>query len=61
MNWRDFLLALDAIGYTGAVSFEPLPRKMSQEQLFAGEMPIEELTAELKQSLDYLKNILQTI
>ncbi|MDR1505617.1 MAG: sugar phosphate isomerase/epimerase [Treponema sp.] len=61
MNWRDFLLALNEINYTSAVSFEPLPRKMTQAQLFAGELPIEELTAELKQSFDYLQNIQKTI
>jgi D-psicose/D-tagatose/L-ribulose 3-epimerase len=61
MNWRDFLLALNEINYTGAVSFEPLPRKMTMDQLFAGELPIEELVMELKQSFDYLQNILKTI
>jgi D-psicose/D-tagatose/L-ribulose 3-epimerase len=61
MNWRDFLLALDDIKYTGAVAFEPLPRKMTTEELFSGVLPIDELTAELKQSLDYLKNIQKTI
>jgi hypothetical protein len=30
-------------------------------ELFAGVMPIEELTAEIKQSCDYLKNIAQTL
>lgn len=61
MNWRDFLLALNEINYTGAVSFEPLPRKMTIDQLFAGELPIEELARELKQSLNYLQHILQTL
>jgi D-psicose/D-tagatose/L-ribulose 3-epimerase len=61
MNWRDFLLALNEINYSGAISFEPLPRKMSMEQLFAGELPIDEFTAELKQSFDYLQNIQRTL
>jgi D-psicose/D-tagatose/L-ribulose 3-epimerase len=61
MNWRDFLLALNEINYSGAISFEPLPRKMSMEQLFAGELPIDELTAELKQSFEYLQNIQRTL
>jgi D-psicose/D-tagatose/L-ribulose 3-epimerase len=61
MNWRDFLLALNEINYAGAASFEPLPRKMTMDQLFAGELPIEELTIELKQSFDYLQNIQKTI
>jgi D-psicose/D-tagatose/L-ribulose 3-epimerase len=61
MNWRDFLLALNEIDYTGAASFEPLPRKMTMDQLFAGELPIEEFTAELKQSFDYLMNIQKTL
>jgi D-psicose/D-tagatose/L-ribulose 3-epimerase len=61
MNWKDILLSLDEMQYEGALSFEPLPRKLTMAELFAGAMPIEELTAELKQSCDYLKNIAQTL
>ena len=61
MNWRDILAALDDIGYDEALSFEPLPHQLTLDEIFAGVLDPDELTAELKASCDYLKLIMQAI
>ena len=61
MNWRDIRAALDDIGYDEALSFEPLPHQLTLDEIFAGVLDPDELTAELKASCDYLKLIMQAI
>lgn len=61
MNWREILMALIDIGYTEAVSFEPLPRRLTIEEIFAGVLDPADLANELKLSLGYLKSIEQAI
>jgi len=61
VNWREVLLSLKDIGYDGPLSFEPLPHKLTLEEIFKGALKPEELAKELKFSLNYLKTTLQTI
>ena len=61
MNWRELLIALDDIEYIGALSFEPLPHRLTVDEIFAGALTHSELSKELAFSLNYLKLIMQTI
>ena len=61
MNWREILLALNDIGYQGAISFEPLPHRLTLDEIFGGALNPEELTQELGASMKYLKSIMQGI
>ena len=61
MNWREILMALNDIGYMEAISFEPLPHKLTLEEIFEGALDPEELAGELESSLKFLKAIMQTI
>lgn len=60
-NWREILIALNDIGYKGAVSFEELPRGLGPADIFAGALTPGELVQELGFSLRYLKALEQTI
>lgn len=57
INWREIFLALNDIDYDGAVSFEPLPQKLTPEEIFNGDLNQEELVKDLEFSLNYLKSI----
>ena len=61
INWREILIALDDIGFEGAISFEPLPHRLTLEEIFDGALDPQELTRELGFSLEYLKSIMQAI
>lgn len=61
MNWREILLALNDIGYQGAISFEPLPHRLTLDEIFGGALNPEELTQELGASMKYLSSIMQGI
>ena len=61
MNWREILLALNDIDYQGAISFEPLPHRLTLDEIFGGALNPEELTRELEASMKYLKSIMQGI
>ncbi len=61
INWREILLALNDTGYEGVISFEPLPHKMTLDEIFGGALDPRELTQELGASLEYLKSIMQSI
>lgn len=61
LNWREIFLALHDIQYQGAVSFEPLPQKLTPDQIFNGDLNQEELVNDLKFSLNYLQAIMQSI
>lgn len=61
INWRAILIALDEIGYDEALSFEPLPKRMTFDEIMAGALTREELEAELSFSLHYLKTLMYGI
>jgi len=61
INWREILIALNDIGYDGALSFEPLPKRLTLEEIFAGALEPSELSRQLESSLNYLKSIMQWI
>ncbi|MFA5676122.1 MAG: sugar phosphate isomerase/epimerase family protein [Christensenellales bacterium] len=61
LNWREIFIALDDIGYNGAVSFEPLPGKLTIEEIFAGGLGMEDLSAQLKFSINYLKSVIKSV
>ena len=61
MNWREILIALDDINYSGALSFEPLPHRLTVEEIFDGALDPKVLTQEIKSSTDYLKLIIKSI
>lgn len=61
INWREVMIALDSINYAGALSFEPLPHRLTVEEIFDGALDPETLTAEIKASADFLKSIIKSI
>ena len=61
MDWREILIALDDINYSGALSFEPLPHRLTVEEIFDGALDPNTLTEEIKFSADYLKLLMKSI
>jgi D-psicose/D-tagatose/L-ribulose 3-epimerase len=61
INWREIMIALKDIDYQGALSFEPLPHRLTPEEIFGGVLDPQELADELGFSIQYLKSIMQTI
>jgi D-psicose/D-tagatose/L-ribulose 3-epimerase len=61
IDWREILIALDDIDYNGVLSFEPLPHRMTLDEIFAGALEPSVLSKELEFSLNYLKMIEKTI
>jgi D-psicose/D-tagatose/L-ribulose 3-epimerase len=61
INWREILLALRDIDYQGAISFEPLPHRLTPEQIFNGGLDPIELDKDLSFSLNYLTSIMHLI
>ncbi|HBE79321.1 MAG TPA: hypothetical protein DDW65_16340 [Firmicutes bacterium] len=61
INWREIFLALNDINYEAAVSFEPLPQKLTPEDIFNGDLNQDELVKDLAFSLNYIKLIMQSI
>ncbi len=61
MNWREIFIALNDIGYEEAISFEPLPHRMTPEEIFSGKLDPDELDRELGFSLNYLKSIMYAV
>ena len=57
MDWREFLIAIDDIGYEDALSFEPLPGKLTGDEIFAGKLDMDLLISDLKYSLAFLKAV----
>ncbi|HBF38985.1 MAG TPA: hypothetical protein DDW50_16915 [Firmicutes bacterium] len=60
-NWKEIFLALNDIDYEAAVSFEPLPQRLTPAEIFSGALNQEELVKDLKFSLNYIKSIVQSI
>lgn len=61
INWREVLLALSDIHYDGVISFEPLPHRLTLDEIFAGALDPQELARELGLSLAYLRTVMQMI
>lgn len=61
LDWREILLSLFDISYGGALSFEPLPNRLSGDDIFAGKLPINKLVEDLRFSINYLKTIFEGI
>jgi D-psicose/D-tagatose/L-ribulose 3-epimerase len=61
INWREIMLALNDINYQGAISFEPLPHRLTLDEIFGGALDPQELTEELGSSMNYLKSIMKSI
>lgn len=61
LNWREILMALKDINYSGALSFEPLPNRATLEEVFTGALSPVVLSKEIADSLTYLKSILRLI
>ena len=61
INWREILLALRDIDYQGAISFEPLPYRLTPKQILNGELDPIELDKDLSISLSYLTAIMRAI
>jgi D-psicose/D-tagatose/L-ribulose 3-epimerase len=61
IDWRAVFTALRDIQYEGAVSFEPIPRKLTLEQIIAGELDPKELMEDISVSMSYLKSVMRFI
>ena len=61
INWREIFIALNDIGYTGAITFEPLPQKLTLDEIFSGALNPDDLERELKFSINYLKAVENSI
>ena len=61
INWREVFIALRDVGYDGAISFEPLPHKLTPDEMAAGVLRPEELDGELAVSLRYLRAVMAAV
>ncbi len=61
INWKEIFVALSDINYEEAISFEPLPHRMTPEEIFGGKLDPDELDQELAFSLNYLTSIMQSV
>ncbi|WP_320123002.1 sugar phosphate isomerase/epimerase family protein [uncultured Sphaerochaeta sp.] len=57
MDWRAFMIAIDDIKYEDALSFEPLPGKLTGDEIFADKLDTNLLIADLKYSFAFLKSV----
>ena len=55
MNWREILRSLHDIAYQGGLSLEPLPKRTSPYDIRKGVIPKEELDANLRFGLEFLR------
>lgn len=61
MDWKGIFMALRDIDYEGAVSFEPLPKHLTPEEIGLGMLKPGELEADLTKSIKMLKSIMDMI
>jgi D-psicose/D-tagatose/L-ribulose 3-epimerase len=61
IDWKEIFIALQDINYDQAITFEPLPHRLTPEEIFNGRLDPDELDRELTFSLDYLKSIIYSI
>jgi len=60
-NWREIFQALQDIDFSGAASFEPLPRRLTPGEIGAGLLNPDELQEEMTVSIQMLKGIMTGI
>jgi D-psicose/D-tagatose/L-ribulose 3-epimerase len=60
-DWRTIFQALSDIDFSGAVSFEPLPHRMTPEEIGMGMLDPNELQKEMMVSIQMLKSIMEGI
>lgn len=61
MDFKEICLALRDIDYGGAVSFEPLPKHLTPEEIGQGLLDPNELEADILKSMKMLKAIMELI
>ncbi|WMC93986.1 sugar phosphate isomerase/epimerase family protein [Kineothrix sp. MB12-C1] len=59
MNWKEIFMALRDIDFEGAVSFEPLPNRLTPEEISAGMLDPDELEQNMTKSIKMLNFIME--
>lgn len=61
MDWKEIFMALRDIDFEGAVSFEPLPKHLTPEEINAGMYDPDELEENMLKSITMLKSIMELL